>query len=156
MTHLEYLHESSDVQLGVQREVVDVRDEGGDLLLEEGELVLERVDGHGVVALVVRVVVVGAGVLRDALTALLCLGINRRSARLVVVAVMEVGVGDEALDGLLGIVDAARELVGLRAGKGKEREVGRVRAGRGAENSWHAPSFSGNCGSCRAPARACA
>ena len=114
MTHLEYLHEPSDVELGVKREVVDVRDEGGDLLLEEGELVLKGIDRHSVVALVVRVVVVGAGVLRDALTALLGLGINRRSARLIMVAaVVEVGVGDEALDGLLGIVYAARELEGL-------------------------------------------
>ena len=119
MTHLQYLHEPSYVQLSVQRKVVDVRDEGGDLLLKEGELVLKGIDRHSVVALVVRVVVVGAGVLCDALTALLRLGINRRSARLVMVAVVEVGVGDEALDGLLGIVDAARELVGLRAGKGK-------------------------------------
>ena len=74
--------------------VVTVRD----LLLEEGELVLKGIDGHGVVALVVRIVVVGAGVLRDALPALLCLGICRRSARLVVVAVVllvvvDVGVG---------------------------------------------------------------
>ena len=62
MTHLEYLHEPSDVQLGVQREVVDVGDEGGDLLLEEGELILKGIDRHGVVALVVRVVVVVVGI----------------------------------------------------------------------------------------------
>ena len=46
------------------------------------------------------------------------------------VAVVEVGIGDEALDGFLGIVDTARELVGLRAGKRGRRRAGGRRGGK--------------------------
>ena len=111
MTYLEYLHESSNVQLGVQREVVDVRHEGSDLLLEEGELVLERVDGHGIVALVVRIVIVRASVLDCARFTLVPFRVRRgASDRMLSIGVFA---GNQPFDCPLSVLYAPCEIGGL-------------------------------------------
>ena len=74
-SYLQNLHETGDVQLRVQGQVVDVCNEGGDLLLEEHELVLQGIDGKRVVLVVIFHVVIRASILSDRIAALLSLGI---------------------------------------------------------------------------------
>ena len=112
-TYLENLHEPRDVELRIEREVMHVRDEGGYLLLEQQELVLQGVHGQCVVVVILPVIVIiGAGVLGDGLATLLGFVVGG-VVRWLLGVILVVHGGDETSDGLLGIVYATRELEGL-------------------------------------------
>ena len=93
--HLQDLHEPRNIQLGVQGEVVDVCNQSSDFFLEQYKLVFEGVNRVQIfgVHLVFGVVVVRAGVLRDAMPPLLDFRICRVPLVSVLLTALPFGIG---------------------------------------------------------------
>lgn len=110
---LQDLHEASDVELGVQREIVYVRNERRNFLFEAMEGVLECViRSVGLVAVVAQIVVRTPVLSVWIMICLLFLDVGMRSGpRLLIVFAFSLQFFcDKLFDVLFGFADALREL----------------------------------------------